>query len=148
MSTITINPNYDIEQVLFVKFKEYMAQNSKFITTDKIFSKAPKSLTDFPTIVFKESTNTDDTRYKTLDRTQFVNQITDTIEIYTKDMVIDGTRYASKTVMSELKYLVFDFFENIGATRITCEPAEYSDYQVDRLIIIERYRQNNWNKMI
>ena len=44
----------------------------------------------------------------------FVNQITDTIEIYTKDMVINGVRYASKTVMSELKYLVFDFFSPLS----------------------------------
>ena len=145
MNTI-INTDYDIEQVLYSKFKNYMLQNSKF--NPHIFTKAPKTLADFPTIVFKESSNIEDIRYKTLDRTQFVNQITDTIEIYTKDMVIDGVRYASKTVMSELKYLVFDFFESIGATRLACEPVEYNDYQVDRVVIIERYRQNNWNKMI
>ena len=148
MSEVIINTNYDIEQVLYNKFKEYMVKNSKFITADKIFTKAPKTLADFPTIVFKEGSNTEDTRYKSLDRTQFVNQITDTIEIYTKDIVLDGVRYASKTVMSELKYLVFDFFESIGATRVSCEPVEYNSYQVDRLVIIERYRQNNWNKMI
>ena len=142
----TINVNFDIEQVLFNKFKKYLLDNSKF--NPQVFTKAPKTLADFPTVIFKETTNVEDTRYKTLDRSQYVNQITDTIEIYTKDVVIDGVRYASKTVMSELKYLVFDFFEAIGATRVTCEPVEYSDYQVDRLLIVERYRQNNWNKMI
>jgi hypothetical protein len=146
MSEVIINTNYDIEQVLFNKFKDFMVKNSKF--NPQVFPKAPKTLADFPTIVFKESSNIEDTRYKSLDRTQFVNQITDTIEIYTKDMVINGVRYASKTVMSELKYLVFDFFESIGATRVSCEPVEYSNYQVDRVVIIERYRQNNWNKMI
>lgn len=145
METIA-NINYDIEQILFNKFKKFMTDNSKF--SPNIYTKAPKNAPDFPVIVFRESSNTEDTRYKTLDRSQTVNQITDTIEIYTKDMDIDNVRYASKTIMSELKYLVFDFFQSIGATRVACEPVEYSDYQVDRLVIIERYKQNNWNKMI
>ena len=140
----------DIESYIFLKLRDYLANNSKFITnpTKQVFTKAPKQLADFPTIVFKETNNIDDNRYKSLNRTELVNQITDTIEIYTKDIVLDGVRYASKTIMSELKYLIFDFFEYIGADRLDCTPAEYNDYQVDRLVIIERYYQNNWNEKI
>lgn len=150
METISIDTKFDIENLIYRKLREYLTEKSRFITnpTKQIFSKAPKQLADFPTIVFKETNNADEVRYRSLDRLQQVNQITDTIEIYTQDITIDGVRYASKTVMSELKYLVFDFFEMLGATRIDCSPAEYSDHQVDRLVIVERYLQNNWNRKI
>lgn len=150
MDTVLIDVNFDIENFMYVKLREYLSKNSKFITnpTKQIFSKAPRQLADFPTVVFKESNNADEVRYRSLDRSQQVNQITDTIEIYTQDITLDGTRYASKTVMSELKYLVFDFFEYYGATRLSCGSAEYSDHQVDRLVIVERYLQNNWNRKI
>ena len=143
-----INSKFDIENVVFNMLKTYLTSNSKF--SPHVFNKAPKQLTEnlFPTVVFKESSNTDIIGHRTLDRTQFANQITDTIEIYTKDMTVNGVLYASKVVMSELKYLVFDFFEQLGALRISCTPAEYNDYQVDRLVIIEQYAQNSWNKKI
>ena len=147
---ITIDTDFDIEHYVYINLRNHLANNSKFITdpTQQIFSKSPHQIAKFPTIVFKETGNVDDTRYKSLDRSQLVNQITNTIEIYTQDMTVNGVRYASKTVMSELKYLIFDFFEYLGATRLSCEPAEYSDHQVDRLVIVERYLQNNWNRGI
>ncbi len=150
MDAKQIDVNFDIENYVFLDLREYLSKKSKFITdaTKQVCSRPPKQLAVFPTIVFRETNNIDDTRYRSLDRSQLVNQITDTIEIYTQDMVLNGVRYASKTIMSELKYLVFDFFEQIGAVRISAGLAETSDYQVDRYVITERYYQNNWNKKI
>lgn len=141
-----INTNFDIENFMFIHFKDYLTEKSKFFP--KIYSRPPKNLADFPTVLFRETDNSDDTRYRSLNRMEQAYQITDTIEIYTQDMIIDGVRYSSKTIMSELKYLVFDFFEYYGATRLSCNIAEYSDYQVDRLVIVERFIQNSWNRGI
>lgn len=150
MDNIIVDVNFDIENYMYWSLRKYLSEKSKFITnpSKQIFPKTPMQLADFPTIIIKETNNADEVRYRTLDRTQQVNQITDTIEIYTQDITLNGVRYASKTVMNELKYLVFDFFEYYGATRISCSPAEYSNRQVDRLVIVERYLQNNWNRKI
>lgn len=148
-NTIQINPRFDIEDYIFTNFEKYMLEHSKYIPSDNerhIYNKAPKTLVRFPTILLKENGNTELSR--TLDRTQFLDQMTYIIEIYTKDMVINGERVASKVVMSELKYLVFDFFRERGFERVGCNEAETSDYQVDRLVITERCTQNNWNRII
>ena len=146
MAITEIDTNFDIENYLYLELKNYLATNSKF--KPEVYSKSPKNLAKFPTVIFKETGNTDDIQYRSLNRREIVARITDTIEIYTKDMTIGGVRYASKTVLSELKYLIFDFFEMVGATRISADYAEYYDRQIDRYIIVERYLQNNWNKMI
>lgn len=143
---MNIDVNFDIENYIFLKFKEYMETKSKF--NPKVFSKTPKELAQFPTIIFKEINNVDNMTYRSLDRTQRVYQITDTIEIYTKDMPIGDKKYASKVIMSELKYLVFDFFELYGFQRTSCDIVDYYDYQVDRMVITVVCNQNNWNKKI
>lgn len=150
MTNITIDTNFDIENYIFLDLREYLSKKSKFITNPitQVVSKTPKQLAIFPTVLFSETDNNDDTRYRSLNRVEKAYQITDTIEIYTQDMTIDGVRYSSKTIMSELKYLVFDFFEYYGATRLSCNKGESSDYQVDRLVIVERYIQNSWNRGI
>ena len=150
METIKIDTKFDIESFVFLKLKKYLSEKSKFIVNadEQVFPKSPKQLAKFPCVVFKETGNVDKIQYRSLDRREQVNQITDTIEIYTQDMTIDGVRYASKYILSELKYLVFDFFEILGATRIDSTPAEYSERQVDRYVIVERYLQNNWNRKI
>lgn len=146
---IQINPNFDIEDYIFTNFEKYMLEHSKYIPNDKkrhIYNKAPKELAQFPTIVIKENNNIE--LSSTLDRSQFIDQIPFIIEIYTKDMVINGTRVASKVVMSELKYLVFDFFRQRDFERTGCNEAETSDYQIDRLIITVRCTQKSWNRSI
>lgn len=141
-----INTNMNIETQIFKKLKQYLVENSKF--KPYIFNATPKNLTVFPTITFKESNNIQNVSATTLNRLETVNQITDTIEIYTKDMVIDGVKYSSKEITNELKYLVFDFFQAWGFTRTQCTEAEYLNYEVDRYIILETCSLNNWNRKI
>ena len=136
----------NIETTIFKKYKQYLKDNSKF--APNVFNKAPKNLSVFPTIVLKEINNTEDSNYTSLDRKEFVNEITSTIDIYTKDMIIDGVKYPSKEIMNELKYLTFDFFQAWGFTRTQCSEADYLNLEVDRLVIIETCKLNNWNRKI
>jgi hypothetical protein len=141
----------EIETELFLTYKEYMLKNSKYLATlnsNCIYSKSPKSLTVFPTIVMKEYSNIDSSQYKSTDRQEFVNNLSYRIEIYTKDMIVGDEKVASKAIMNELKYLTFKFFNEVGCERTLCEPAEYLDVTVDRLIIIEKCMINSWNKQL
>ena len=140
------NTSMNIETTIFKKYKQYLKDNSKF--APNMFNKTPKNLSVFPTIVLKETNNIEDSNYTSLDRKEFVNEITSTIDIYTKDMIIDGVKYPSKEIMNELKYLTFDFFQAWGFTRTQCSEADYLNLEIDRLVIIETCKLNNWNRKI
>lgn len=140
------NADMNIESMMFKFYKQYLKDKSKF--NPNVFNSTPKSLTVFPTIVLKETNNKENTNYTTLDRNEFVNEITNTIDIYTKDLVIDGVKYPSKEIMNELKYLTFNFFQAWGFTRTQCSEADYLNYEVDRLVIVETCKLNSWNKKI
>ena len=141
-----IDTTMNVEDILYSKYKEYIENNSKF--SPKVFNASPKKLPQLPTITIVEQNNIDVSQFKTLDNNQFVNQITTVVEIYTQDKVVEKTKYASKEIMNELKYLTFDFFRQYGCERISCESAEYYNKEVDRLVIMYRYNLNSWNKKI
>lgn len=139
-----IDTSMNIETPIFKYFKKYMQDKSQF--SPNVFNATPKNLAVFPTITFRETNNTNNLRGTTLDRTETVNNITDTIEIYTKDMVIDGVNYSKKEITNELKYLIFDFFQAWGFTRTQCTQADYLNLEVDRFIIVETCSLNSWNR--
>lgn len=139
-----IDTSMNIETPIFKYFKKYMQDKSQF--SPNIFNATPKNLAVFPTITFRETNNTNNLRGTTLDRTETVNNITDTIEIYTKDMVIDGVNYSKKEITNELKYLIFDFFQAWGFTRTQCTQADYLNLEVDRFVIVETCSLNSWNR--
>lgn len=141
-----IDTSMNIESMVFKLYKQYLKDKSKF--SPNVFNKAPKNLSVFPTIVLKESNNIEDSNYTTLDRKESVSEITDTIDIYTKDMVINGKKYPSKEIMNELKFLTFEFFQAWGFTRTQCSEADYLNLEVDRLVIMEKCNLNNWNRKI
>lgn len=141
-----IKLDMNVESMIFRFYKQYLKDKSKF--SPNVFNRTPKNLSVFPTIVLKETNNAEDSNYTTLDRNEFVNEITSTIEIYTKDLVIDGVKYPSKEIMNELKYLTFDFFHAWGFTRTQSSEADYLNYEVDRLVIVETCKLNSWNKKI
>ena len=141
-----VNTSMNIETPIFKKFKQYLQDKSIF--SPNVFNATPKNLAVFPTVILKESNNTQNVNGTTLDRTETVNNITDTIEIYTKDTVINGTTHSKKEITNELKYLIFDFFQAWGFTRTQCTEAEYLNLEVDRYIIIETCSLNSWNRKI
>lgn len=131
----------DIYNSLYKQYKEYINEKSSF--APKILKKTPQSLTYFPTILMKETTNTSDG--STLNKQEFVDNLSYTIEIYTKDNVVGNTRYASDVVMRDLQYHTFEFFKNMKFNRDVCTNAEYIDRNVDRKIIIFSARISSWN---
>ena len=141
-----VDLSMNIETPVFKKLKLYLQTNSKF--SPYVFNDVPKNLATFPTIVFQETNNRDNSQGVTLDRTETVDNITDTIEIYSKDMVINGVQYSKKEITNELKRLIFKFFQVYGFTRTEATQAEYLNYEVDRYIIIESCSLNSWNKKI
>jgi hypothetical protein len=136
----------NIENLLFKDYKKYIETNSKFEPT--IVPSSNKDLTKFPTILFKEQGNIESERYTTLNRIEYVDEITLVIEIYSQPKTIGNKKYASKTIIDELKFLTFDFFRYMGCTRISCEPAEYYNKEVDRLVIMYNFNINSWNNKI
>ena len=136
--------NFDDE--LFLDYKKHIETNSSY--APDIFPKAPQNDLKFPTIIMKEISNYENTDYKTTERSENANNKSYGIEIYTKDLIKGKTLTTSKKVQNELKNLTFDYFYKLGFNRTTCEPAEYLDVTVDRLVIIERCLTNSWNNHI
>ena len=141
-----VDTSMNIEPTIFKYFKKYLQDKSRF--SPNVFNDIPKNLAVFPTVTFMENDNTNNNNATTLDRTEYVNNIVYTIEIYTKDMVINGVSCPKKEITNELKYLIFDFFQSWGFSRTQCSKAEYLNYEVDRHIIIETCSLNNWNRKI
>lgn len=146
----------DIESEIVREYKQYMISNSIFgtILNDKktILPDTPQSFSKFPTIVIKETNNSMYGMGKTLDRTEYVDNILYQVDIYTKDvtMKVDGElkTFAARTVINELKDLTFKFFNQIGFNRITATRGEYIDINVNRYISVFEARLNNWNMKI
>ena len=135
----------NIENQLFNEFSEYIKSKVKYDI--KIVHKTPKKAY-FPTIVLKESNNRDSINGKTLTCHEYVNNMLYTIEIYTKDIIVEKKRIPSREIMWELKLLVFEFFRQVGFERISCEKGDYADFDVDRTIIVEQAQMSSWNKNI
>lgn len=141
-----IDTSMNIESPIFKNFKRYLTDKSIF--SPNIFNDTPKKLATFPTVIFKESNNIQNDIGTTLDRIETVNSITDTIEIYAKDMVVNNNTYSKKQIVNELKYLIYDFFQAYGFERTQSTDADYLDFEVKRHIIIETCNLNNWNRKI
>lgn len=141
-----MNAEMNTENIIYKDLKEYLLENSKF--NPAVVNSAAKTLSSFPTVLFHEINNTTDLYHTTFDRTQRVNNISSVVEIYTQNKVVGNTNYASKYILDELKFLVFDFFDVLGAERTSCQIAEYYNKEVDRLVITYSYSVNNWNRKI
>lgn len=147
--TINIDLNFDMETLLYRRFKDYLNETSKYPLL--IFNKAPKQFADkFPIVIFEEINNRDQIQYRTLnDRgRQWVSRLTYKVEIYTTDLTVDGEKIASKVIMAYLKRIIFEFFEYYGFDRTDCSKGETSNYQIDRVIILEQINECNWNRII
>lgn len=146
----------DIESEIVKEYKQYMISNSIFgtILDEKktILPDTPQSFSKFPTIIIKEANNIMFSRGKTIDRTEYIDEVTYQVDIYTKDVTVktdDETKtYSARTVINELKDLTFKFFNQIGFNRINATRGEYIDVNVNRYIMIFDGKINNWNMKI
>lgn len=146
----------DIETQLLRKYKEFIAQKSIFGDKTKILPSTPQSFSVFPTIVFSETSNTDYVFGKSLDRSEYIDNVLYQVDIYTKDVTLTETIegettkkvYAGRTVINELKDLTFKFFNDIGFMRENATRGEYIDVTVYRYTMVFSARINGWNGMI
>lgn len=138
----------DIETQLLREYKEFIANNSIFSDKVKILPSTPQSFSIYPTIVFSETSNTDNLMGKTLDRIETVDNLLYQVDIYTKDVKINNQTYAGRTVINELKDLTFKFFNDIGFIRENATRGEYIDVTVYRYTMVFSGRLNNWNMKI
>lgn len=135
----------DLEHELIKMYNDFMKANSAFADKLLIVPKTPQSFSTFPTIVFIESSNVDYLRGKTLNRQEYMDRITYTVEVYSKDTIIGNTKYLSSTIIKELTQLTNKFFNRVGFTRVSSNRGEYIDLTVDRHISIFEAKINNWN---
>ena len=138
----------DLENELLKLYYDFIKTNSVFADNLLVVPKTPQSFSKFPTIVFIESSNIDYFNGKSLNRQEYMDRVTYSVETYTKDVIIGNTKYASKTVMKELTQLTNKFFNRIGLTRITGSREEYIDLTIDRYVSIYEGKVNNWNGQI
>ena len=141
-----LSKEMDVENIILSNLRKYLTDNSIF--SPKVLPKSSKNVSDFPTILFRERSNVNDLAHTSMDRTQVVNNISAYVEIYTQDKIVGNTKYASKYISDELKFLVFDFFDAYGAERTGCDFVEYYNKEVDRLVITYSYSVNSWNRKI
>lgn len=138
----------NIEVDLLKEYDTFMMKNSVFAKKLQIFPDTPRSLTEFPTIVFKESDNTDSSSLMTTNRLEYGDNLTYQVDIYTKNVYIDGTEYNSRIVINELKDLTTKFFRNCGFQREGNTRGEYTDINVKRQTMLFSAILTSWNKKI
>ncbi len=150
----------DIETQIVKEYKEYMINNSKFgslLDTNKtILPDTPQSFSKFPTIIIRERNNTNNFVGKTIDRTEYVDNVLYQVDVYSKDIKINEevndelvTKvYSARSVINELKDLTFNFFNQIGFNRVTATRGEYVELNVNRYIMTFEGKINNWNMKI
>ena len=138
----------DIETQLLREYKDFITNKSIFGEKVKILPSTPQSFSVYPTIVFSEVNNVDYLLGKTVDRLETVDRLAYQVDIYTKDVKLDGKTYAGRTVINELKDLTFKFFNDIGFIRENATRGEYIDVTVYRYTILCTGKIANWNTSI
>ena len=138
----------NIEVDLLKEYYTFMMKNSVFAEKLQIVPDTPRSLTKFPTIVFKEADNTDNLNLLALNRLEFGDNLTYQVDIYTKNVYIGNTEYNSRIIINELKDLTTKFFRNCGFQREGSTRGEYTDINVKRQIMLFSSTLTSWNKKI
>lgn len=138
----------NIEVDLLKEYNAFMKKNSVFAEKLQILPDTPQSFSKFPTIIFKEQDNTDNLSLLTLNRLEFGDNLTYQIDIYTKNITINGTEYNSRVIINELKNLTAKFFKYCGFQREGSTRGEYTDINVKRQTMLFSGSLSSWNKNI
>lgn len=138
----------NIEVDLLKEYNTFMKKNSVFAEKLQILPDTPQSFSKFPTIIFKEQDNTDNLSLLTLNRLEFGDNLTYQVDIYTKNITINGTEYNSRVIINELKDLTAKFFKYCGFQREGSTRGEYTDINVKRQTMLFSVSLSSWNKNI
>ena len=137
-----------IENDLLKDFNIFIKKKSIFGSLLNVLPDTPQSFSKFPTIVMKEQNNIDNNIIKSLNLIEYGDNLVYQIDIYTKDIVINSKKYASREVINELRLLIHEFFRNCGFQRTDDSNSEYIDISVKRRTLIFTGTIKNWNKSI
>ena len=135
----------NIEVDLLKEYNAFMKKNSVFAEKLQILPDTPQSFSKFPTIIFKEQ---DNLSLLTLNRLEFGDNLTYQVDIYTKNITINGTEYNSRVIINELKNLTAKFFKYCGFQREGSTRGEYTDINVKRQTMLFSGSLSSWNKNI
>ena len=138
----------NIEVDLLKEYNAFMKKNSVFAEKLQILPDTPQSFSIFSTIIFKEQDNTDNLSLLTLNRLEFGDNLTYQVDIYTKNITINGTEYNSRVIINELKNLTAKFFKYCGFQREGSTRGEYTDINVKRQTMLFSGSLSSWNKNI
>lgn len=138
----------NIEVDLLKEYNAFMKKNSVFAEKLQILPDTPQSFSKFPTIIFKEQDNTDNLSLLTLNRLEFGDNLIYQVDIYTKNITINGTEYNSRVIINELKNLTAKFFKYCGFQREGSTRGEYTDINVKRQAMLFSGSLSSWNKNI
>ena len=136
----------DRENKLFKLYKDFIIKKTKY--APDIFNDIPQQLAKFPTITFIETDNRDSNYGNSVDRSDYIDTLQYTIDIYTKNQKVGKNLVARKIITNELKNLTIEFLRTYGFKRTSCNKAEYLDIEVDRTVIVAECDINSWNEKI
>ena len=134
-----------IEEDLFKEYKEYILNNSIFASSLKIYNATPKDLASFPTIIMRQSNESDYIQGKTTDRLEYVSRLNYRVSIYAKPTIIGRTKYQPRQIINELRKLTSDFFRNIGLDKENDRPVDNIDLSISRQEMLFSGRLASWN---
>lgn len=122
----------DFYENVFQTFKDYIKNNSSYGDIVEKFS--TNTSPRFP-IISCESSNNIDTNRATIDKIEYYEAFYFTINIYTKDKVINGQTIASKVINDELSNLTTQFFNNLNMKKTLNKPTPNLDTSILRKTI-------------
>lgn len=140
--------NSIIESELILDFNNFIKANSVFKDVLLVLPDTPQSFSTFPTIIIRETNNYDNSNLLTTEYSEFGDNITYQVDIYTKDVRIGNTKYNSKIVINELRDLIHRFFRNNGFERTEDTNGEYIEIEVKRRTLLFSATVKSWNKSI
>lgn len=118
--------------VLFNEYKEFIKLNSKY--NARVVKNNTNTSTYFPIITCKLS-NCTNTNNCTLDKIEQYDEYYFTIDIYSKDIVVDKKKISSQVVIDELTKLTIQFFDKKNMYRTACLPTFNIDTSINRQTI-------------
>lgn len=122
----------DFYENVFQAYRKYIIENTNY--GDIVEKTSTNTSPKFP-IITCELSNNIDTNRATIDKIEYYEAFYFTINIYTKDKVIDGQTKASKVINDELSNLTTKFFSNLNMKKTLNKPTPNLDTSILRKTI-------------
>lgn len=122
----------EFEDNVYNAYKKYIKENSSY--GDIVVKHCNESSPRFPVISCVLSNNTS-TNKGTIDKIEYYEAFYFTINIYTKDKVINNKTIASKVINDELSNLTIEFFDKLNMYKTLNRPTPNLDTSILRKTI-------------